>query len=168
MTPVFDKTTVFIAHFWLKSNFICPYTSSFSHTPIRIFAVIPLVQRDPSTSGWRRPPALVRWMAVVCRSDWAAALPAHPTGSTRWTGSGYHVVIASTAAELACSAARWRGAGAPVTEKASSEAGLWLTALGRGVYCVRAGPLRTGSPIFAVWMLTALCFLRVFLLHKVL
>ena len=72
-----------------------------------------------------------------------------------------HVVIASTAAELACSAARWRGAGAPVTEKASSEAALWLTALGRGVYCVRAGPLRTGSPIFAVWMLTALLFTRV-------
>merc|ERR1712086_781440 len=110
------------------------------------------LQRDPSTSGWRRPPALVRWMAVVCRSDWAAALPACPTGSTRWTGSGCHVVIASTAAELACSAARWRGAGAPVTEKASSEAALWLTALGRGVYCaeakqVRAGPLRTGAPL---------------------
>ena len=101
---------------------------------MRCAAGVPLVQRDPSTSGWRRPPALVRWMAVVCRSDWAAALPAHPTGSTRWTGSGYHVVIASTAAELACSAARWRGAGAPVTEKASSEAALWLTALGRGVY----------------------------------
>merc|ERR1712086_509990 len=111
------------------------------------------LQRDPSTSGWRRPPALVRWMAVVCRSDWAAALPACPTGSTRGTGSGCHVVIASTAAELACSAARWRGAGAPVTEKASSEAALWLTALGRGVYCVRAGPPRTGSPIFAVWRL---------------
>ena len=40
-----------------------------------------------------------------------------------------------------------------MTEKASSEAALWLTALGRGVYCVRAGPLRTGSPIFAVWRL---------------
>jgi len=101
---------------------------------MRCAAGVPLVQRDPSTSGWRRPPALVRWMAVVCRSDWAAALPAHPTGSTRWTGSGYHVVIASTAAELACSAARWRGAGAPVAEKASSEATLWLTALSRCVY----------------------------------
>jgi len=100
---------------------------------MRCAAGVPLIQRDPSTSGWRRPPALVRWMAVVCRSDWAAALPACPTGSTRWTGSGYHVVIASTAAELACSAARWRGAGAPVTEKASSEAALWLTALSRCV-----------------------------------
>ena len=48
---------------------------------MRCAAGVPLVQRDPSTSGWRRPPALVRWMAVVCRSDWAAALPAHPTGS---------------------------------------------------------------------------------------
>ena len=42
-----------------------------------------------------------------------------------------------------------------MTEKASSEAALWLTALGRGVYCaevkqVRAEPLRTGAPIFAV------------------
>ena len=35
---------------------------------MRCAAGVPLVQRDPSTSGWRRPPALVRWMAVVCRS----------------------------------------------------------------------------------------------------
>ena len=74
----------------------------------------------------------------------------------RWTGSGCHVVIASTAAELACSAARWRGAGAPVAEKASSEATLWLTALGRGVYCAlqrrnksELGPLRTASATVA-------------------
>ena len=46
-----------------------------------------------------------------------------------------------------------------MTEKASSEAALWLTALGRGVYCAvqrrnksELGhcALRTGAPIFAV------------------
>jgi len=65
---------------------------------MRCAAGVPPMQRDPSTSGWWRRAAPVRWMTVARRSGWAAASPARPTVSTRWIGSCCHAVVGTTAA----------------------------------------------------------------------